>query len=388
MYSKGFAAEETEAAYARASNLLAANTSFSDRFAAAHGQWTLALIRSDFKSGRALASALLREAEDVGRVVEIGVARRGLALMCYFAGDFTQARTHCERALDACEHERDEQARERFVDDTGVVALACLAVTSWQLGEVERAREMIDAANRRAADLGHFPSIAFAFYFKSYLEVLHRDAAAALTVANALEVLSREQEIAYWQVVAALQIGWAKGRLHDPVEGAAELRRALSAYADQGASTGLPYFQGLLAELEVDTLGADQAMARIDEALALAYRTDYRCDLAFLHHLRGENLLKRNPADLALAEDAYEAAIAVAKQQGARSYNLLASLSLAKLYQSTGRSSDASTVLARALEGFTPTPEMPEIAEAQTLLERLAGSGEGAIPAKDPATKG
>ena len=65
---------------------------------------------------------------------------------------------------------------------------------------------------------------------------------------------------------------------------------------------------------------------------------------------------------------AFSPAIAVAKQQGARSYQLQAALSLAKLYQSTGRPTDAHAVLAPALEGFSPTPEMPEIAEAQALL--------------------
>jgi hypothetical protein len=83
-------------------------------------------------------------------------------------------------------------------------------------------------------------------------------------------------------------------------------------------------------------------------------------------------LLKRDPADPAPAEDAYRTAIAMAKQQGARSYELLASLSLAKLYQSTGRPNDSHAVLAPALEGFAPTAEMPEIAEAMSLSARLA----------------
>jgi hypothetical protein len=99
-------------------------------------------------------------------------------------------------------------------------------------------------------------------------------------------------------------------------------------------------------------------------------------------------LLRRDPADPALAEEAYRTAIALAKQQGARSYELLASLSVAKLYQSTARPAEARGVLAPALEGFSPTHEMPEIAEAQALLERLAHGGDGAIPAKDPAAKG
>jgi hypothetical protein len=89
---------------------------------------------------------------------------------------------------------------------------------------------------------------------------------------------------------------------------------------------------------------------------------------AELHRARGEILLKQNPANPAPAEDAYRTSIAIAKQQEARSYELLASLSLTRLYRLTDRPSDAHAILAPALEGFFPTPEMPEIAEAQALL--------------------
>jgi hypothetical protein len=84
-------------------------------------------------------------------------------------------------------------------------------------------------------------------------------------------------------------------------------------------------------------------------------------------------LLKRDPADPAAAEEALQTAIAVAKRQATRSFELRASLSLAKLYQSTARLAEAHAVLAPALEGFAP-PEMPEIVEAQTLLARLASN--------------
>ena len=79
-------------------------------------------------------------------------------------------------------------------------------------------------------------------------------------------------------------------------------------------------------------------------------------------------LLKRDPANPAPAEEALQTALAIAKEQGARSLGLRAALSLAKLYQSTGHPADAHAVLAPALEGFSPTPEMPEIAEALALL--------------------
>ena len=83
-------------------------------------------------------------------------------------------------------------------------------------------------------------------------------------------------------------------------------------------------------------------------------------------------MLSCEPANPAPAEEAFQTAIAVAKGQSARSYELLAALSLAKLYQSVSRPAEAHAVLAPALEGFSPTPEMPEIAEARALLELSA----------------
>jgi predicted ATPase len=112
-------------------------------------------------------------------------------------------------------------------------------------------------------------------------------------------------------------------------------------------------------------------LSRVDEALALVRETGEHWSDAFLHRLRGEILLKRDPANTAPAEDALLTAIAIAQQQNARSFALRAALSLAKLYQSAARPADAHAVLVPALEGFSPTPEFPEIAEAQTLLSAL-----------------
>ena len=246
--------------------------------------------------------------------------------------------------------------------------MSCLAVTSWQLGEVERARRLIDEANRRGKELGHAPSMAHPLVRKSDLELLRGDAAAALSAAEALDVLSREHGMPFWRMRAELNAGWAGGCLHDGAAGADRLERALAAMVDSGVRLDEALYLGLLAQLEAEALGADGALARVDEAISLTGQGDNRFCLGFLHRLRGEFLLKRDPRDPAPAEEAYQTAIAIAKEQGARSYQLLASLSLAKLYQSTGRALDALAVLAPALEGFSTTPEMPEIAEAQALL--------------------
>jgi class 3 adenylate cyclase/predicted ATPase len=372
MYHKGFSAEETRLAWARAAELGAKRDDFSESSTVRHGQWTLAIVRGELRSAQELASTFLREAEDAGRVVEAGVARRSLGIICYYSGDFLNARIHCERALDECRHEHDLETRERFSDDTGAVAMSVLAITSWQLGEVERANELINMANHRAAELGHAPSKVHPLYWKSILEILRGDAAAALIMAKALENLCREHGMGEWGTVAEMAVGWAHGRLADPTAGAAEMRQALAVLINKGGRLLVAFFQGLLADLELETLGADSAVARIDEALVSADQATNFASLPFLHRLRGDILLKRTPPDMVPAEDAYRTAIAVAKQQAARSYELLASLSLAKLYQSTGRPTEAHTVLVPALEGFAPTPEMPEIAQAQALVAALA----------------
>jgi predicted ATPase len=131
------------------------------------------------------------------------------------------------------------------------------------------------------------------------------------------------------------------------------------------------------------TRGYDSALARIDQGLAIADETGEHFTDPYLHRLRGEILLKRDLADPARAEEAFETSIAVAKQQGARSYELLAALSLAKLYQSTSRAAKAGAILAPSLDGFSPTPEMPEIEEAQALLNLSAHGGEGPAAAND-----
>ena len=99
----------------------------------------------------------------------------------------------------------------------------------------------------------------------------------------------------------------------------------------------------------------------------------------YLHRLRGECLLKREPRNSAPAEEAFQTSIAVAKQQGARSYELIAALSLAKLYKSSGRAAEACAILTPALDGFSPTAEMPEINDAQALLE-LCTDGAQELP--------
>jgi predicted ATPase len=246
----------------------------------------------------------------------------------------------------------------------------------WQLGEIDRARELIEQANQRASDLGYAASMAHPLLWKVNLEILRGDPAAALIAVEALQGFGQEYGLPFYRTSAETSVAWARGRLHDAATGAEDLRRALADRIEQGALNDAWFFKGLLAELEVETLGVEPALARIDEAMALARQVETRCNLPFLHLLRGKLLLERDPSNPAPAEEALQTGLEIAKQQGARSWGLRAAMSLAKLYQSTARFLDAHAVLASGLEGFSATPEMPEIAQAQAVLAVLAETDE------------
>jgi predicted ATPase len=206
----------------------------------------------------------------------------------------------------------------------------------------------------------------------SQYHMLRGDPEAARRIAKIPVDLGREHGMALWLAFGEVRSSWARARLGDRESGMAGLREALAAYLGQGNKLSAPLFQGQLAELEAEGNDADGALRRIHEALAFANQTGEHWTDALLHRIRGEILLKRDPANTAPAEEAFLVAIAIAQAQKARSFELQAALALAKLYQSTGSPAEAHAVLGPALDGFAPTPEMPEIAEAQALMERLA----------------
>jgi predicted ATPase len=130
--------------------------------------------------------------------------------------------------------------------------------------------------------------------------------------------------------------------------------------------------EAALAEAEASAGATDAGLRRLDDALAELGATENRWYKAEIHGIRGEILLKRDPADTAAAEQSLQAAIAIAQSQKARSFELRAALSLAKLYRAANRDADAHAVLAPAVEGFPPTQQFPELTEAQTLLVALS----------------
>jgi adenylate cyclase len=294
-----------------------------------------------------------------------------------FLGELAKARSEFELALNSSDMQSDRG--EKSLWDAGAACRASLAQASWYSGDLHRSRQLIEEAMGSGRESGPPPSAAYALSVKLYIEGHRNDLERVVADAENLLKIGQQHGMDFYVAISRIYLSWAWGRLGDARGGVNELRNSLDTYATQSNRLGTPYFLGCLAELEAAAGDHDRALASIDEGLAMADEGGQYAWDAFLHCLRGDILLKHHPAHPAPAEIPYETAIAVAKRQGARGYELLASLSLAKLYQSTDRPNEAYAALAPALEGFSPTPELPQIAAAQALLEHLAHAAKGYV---------
>jgi predicted ATPase len=166
---------------------------------------------------------------------------------------------------------------------------------------------------------------------------------------------------------ASFYHGWARWCAGDG-DGEAAMREGLALWNEMHYRLFAPLTGTLLAECEAEAGRAEVGLATLDAQLAAIEQTGERWFDAEVHRVRGELLLKQRRPDVAAAEAAFMRAIEIARSQQTRIFELRASLSLAKLHQTTGRDQVASELLVPALVGFKAGPEVPEVEEAQRLL--------------------
>jgi predicted ATPase len=306
---------------------------------------------------------------------EASVAHRAAGITCWFAGEYREARAHLERALALFQPGRDDDMAFLFGQDPGVVAMTLLAIASWPLGEVDRAISLIDGMQTRMAGVTHVGTLALGRMQTAMFELMRGDDSRARTSASELTRIVREHDLPLFRAFEEFLEGWATAGAGSPANGLESMRRGVDSLRAQNILT----FDGLLkialAEAEARANDPDRALAILDEAVATCDRLGYRAFEAELHRSRGEILLRQDSANSALAEEALLSAIAVAKGQATRSFELRAALVLAKLYQSIALPADAHAVLTPALTGFAPTCEFPEIKEALEMIAAIeAGS--------------
>ena len=164
--------------------------------------------------------------------------------------------------------------------------------------------------------------------------------------------------------MGTFMLGYARWCDGDHEAGEADMRLGISACREQGNYAWIPRLQGHSLPQRWEMGRFEAALALVDDGLVLSKNTGQHWRDAELQRIRGEYLFKRDPANTTSAEDAFLTAITVAQQQKARSFQLRAALSLAKLYYSTDCAADAATPSLRPRSSsFSPTSEMPEIGE-------------------------
>jgi class 3 adenylate cyclase/predicted ATPase len=375
MMSKGYTADETKSAFARVRELADKSSSSTELHTSYFGQWVVNLLRGNFAASRKIAEEFRDDAQAKALAVETAAACRALGWSCFALGDLASSQESFLRAIRALESQPENASSFQFGLDTYCLANNYFACTKWLMGEFAAARELTKTAIARAEAIDHAPTTANLYLFIASLEAVRGSAEASLHAANIVVECSNAHNLAQYLAYGETCQGWARARLGDRDGGTEQLRRSLAKMSEQGSRYWLPFYQSLHAELDIEASRFDSATAMIEGALALAQETGEHWSDAHLHKLHGEALLKRNPKNAEAAEAAFLTAIAVARQQNARSFELRAALSLAKLSR-TDRPADAHAVLAPALEGFSPTPEMPEIEEAEKLRDTLAESDE------------
>jgi tetratricopeptide (TPR) repeat protein len=314
---------------------------------------------------RAHAAAVLADAETRPVSAEVGVAHRVQGVTHWFAGEFLEAQQHLESAVALFQPKRDDDLSFRLVQDAAA-SMAYLAFASWPLGGLERAVSLVDPMRARIGVLRNATFSLLAQCTPPLFALMSGDHLRAQTNISDLVGIVGEHDLA-----AFYAFGVFFRRLGDCRRRSARQRTREDAPRCRRSSRAERFDFRWARQAEAGAGDVDRAVALLDEALATSKRIGHRTFEAELHRSHGEMPLKRDRANTASAEQALRRAIAIAHEQGTRSFGLRAALALAKLYQSTGRPADANAILAPALEGFSPTPEMAEIAEAPALLASL-----------------
>jgi len=372
LQARGQHSTETKAAFSHARELVGIEDPL-ERFSTYYGLWVGAYVRGEMSLMREIAERLISEAAKRPDSSEARIAHRIDGVTRWVQGDYIGARDRLEKTIVFPDLDNDRELAARFGQDNGVAVRLYLASILWAMGDCDRARVLKEEAVKLAPQVGHAPTVAYAEFHAAWYEMTRLDPARAKPHAEKSIAYAHEHGMSFWLLLNPVFLGWAVAAADGSEAARKALLRAIAACQEQGVGwTGLLLGRAAFAAVLSASGEIEPALATIDAAISDIQQTKQLCYAAEAHRIRGEILWKRDPANTAPAEEAFLAAIAIAREQKARSFELRAALSLAKLYQSTGRAADADPMLAPALEGFSPTPEFPEIEEAQQLLGSLS----------------
>jgi predicted ATPase len=372
--TQGFATAAAEPPYTRARELCHRLQENEPLFAVLWGLWLFHKVRSELSQARALAEQLFAQAERVTDPALVLQSHQALAVTSLCLGEPATTRRHMEQGTALYDRRRHRGHTFRYGQDPGVACLAFGAVALWLLGYPDQAVQRSQEAVALGEELGQPSTLALALHFAAMLRQYRREPPAVQSRAEATTAIATEHGFSFWLAGGLAMRGWALAERGARSDGVSHLRQGLAAWVATGSETYRTYYLALLAEALDQDGESVEGLEVLAQAQALAESTGERFHEAELHRLRGEFLLSRPGAEGAgrQAEASFQRALAIARQQQAKSLELRAAMSLSRLYQQQKSRAEALPLLAQTYGWFTEGFDTRDLREAKTLLEQLS----------------
>jgi hypothetical protein len=369
---RGFGNVEARGAYRRAAELALRLGDDRARFAATWGLWITAQAESADEERRK------QQQQHLGEMVEIAdrIGDPELSLQAHHSawstrlwlGEFVRSEDHIRQGLALYDPDKHRHHALMYGGhDPGVCGWGHDAVALWLLGYPDQAAQSAREGIVLGEALGHVPSVGHSLWFAGALHILQRDVSAARDCGERLLTLGREHGLAQYHAVGGIIHGWALTHSYGPQQALPDLRSWVARYAANGKSM-LAMFRTVLAEAELLAGNAEEAAA----ALASAEEIGHRWSQADFLRMRGDLQRSGSNQDHSAAEGSYREAIALAQEQGAKSLQLRAAISLARLWRDEGHRGEAGDLLAPLYGWFTEGFDTADLGEAKALLDELS----------------
>ncbi|HEV8713879.1 MAG TPA: hypothetical protein VGX03_13770, partial [Candidatus Binatia bacterium] len=378
--TKGFTAPEVERAYTRALELCRQLGETLQLFWVLLGLWTVYFVRAELKTARELAEQCLSLAQNTHNPRFLVWAHNMLGNTLYCLGEFALAREHLEAGIAL--YDPQQHRSSGALEDPKVNCLSYAALALWLLGYPDQAQQRSHEALTLAQELSRPYILAFALGFAAQIHQFRREVQAVQERTETVMALSTEQGFPLFLAAGPIRRGWALAAQGQVEEGISQIRQGMDAWWATGGELSRPYYLAWLAEAYGKAEEVEEGLTVLAEALAAVDRTGERVFEAELYRLKGQLTLQKfqvsgskvqvPPNPQAEAEACFLKAIEIARKQQAKSLELRATVSLAKLWQSQGKKEEARQMLAEIYGWFTEGFDTADLKEAKVLLEELA----------------
>jgi hypothetical protein len=366
--TQGFAASETTEAHARARELCERHGNSGQLLSALYGEWAGRYTRSEVPEMRALATRFSALVDGDPRPGVRLVATRMLAIDRLVSGDLPEARRLFEIIL-AGYDPAEKGLAQPFGLDARAACLTYQAWVLWALGYPEQGARAGEAAIAWAEELTHANSKGNPLCWGgAMVELLLRRPVLAETKAREAIRFCDEARLPFWGAYGRVFLGIAMVEQGGGEAGLSELRRGLDALAATGARGLEPLLLAWTAQAEAKAGFQEDGARTIERALASVSETDQAIWIAELHRIRAS---LRPVGDADVENDLWRA-VAFARAQHSRSFELRAATDLARRWHDQARHREARELLAPIYACFEEGFTLPDLQDAKLLLDALA----------------